>query len=424
MIALGRQLLLRMENPMTPGDLHIVAMCRTNGWSVSNGQFNCTPGQGSRWRKLLKGGVQSISTNAEGVNSDAVTMGWLSDLWLSGKQAIFRLEDGMGNLVQGYFRLPSLTTTGAHNGAQTFSFSMQSSGRPYIYNVQSGRAGAALGHGGVSGLPGGFPGPSAMVSLPPPGPPRPSYPGDLYTQVSPYVGSTSGDADTMGTLYKMLGVFNNVTLGATPVFTSSDIIAAMVAPDGTAQSFGGPLTQVGLYYVYGYYNFPVVTITGSVNESHTYNIQFNAQNQTFTVIRPGFKFTDGSTIPIYDLATGPSGSHTLAGSPVSSTFDYMLVVDPTPIVYTHFGNDNLIWTPSFAGGTIAGDLSWNSFVSGDGVLYTLCPKGTITNLDPFPLPPAGGIFGVPLAVASYTGSYGLNAVGTGMRVLTEVQQTY
>src|SRR5665213_1213067 len=133
MIALGRNFLLFIENPAVPGVFRVVAKCRNNGLSYNNAAVDVSKNDGTRWKKVLRGGGQALSISADGVFSDDITMVWITDLVIHNKPGTFKLIDGIGNSIVGQFVLPSFGKSGPHNKEQSFSFSLNSKGRPLFF---------------------------------------------------------------------------------------------------------------------------------------------------------------------------------------------------------------------------------------------------------------------------------------------------
>src|SRR5271154_5602127 len=107
MTPLGKSFLLYMEHPALPGLFRVIAKCRSNTISYSNGTIDVSKMDGTRWRKLLGGGIQSIAISGEGVFSDDATVQNLRQMQLNNSQGLFKCVDGTGNIVLCYFKMPS-----------------------------------------------------------------------------------------------------------------------------------------------------------------------------------------------------------------------------------------------------------------------------------------------------------------------------
>jgi predicted secreted protein len=107
-----------------------VGNCTTNSLDINNESIDVTDKSGNHFRELIDGGIISLSTSAEAMlNNDAQQMTMLGTLALSASanKRNYQIVCGVGTF-QGSFRMTKFSLTGAHNGAQTASISLESAG--------------------------------------------------------------------------------------------------------------------------------------------------------------------------------------------------------------------------------------------------------------------------------------------------------
>lgn len=125
----GFDFLLKMGDGAGSETFTTVANCTTNSLSINNEPIDVTDKSGNHFREIIDGGIVSVSLSGEGVFSNNAQVGLLitKSLSPSANIANYKITIGTGTFT-GPFKLTKLDLTGAHNGAQTFSISLESTG--------------------------------------------------------------------------------------------------------------------------------------------------------------------------------------------------------------------------------------------------------------------------------------------------------
>ena len=98
--------------------------------SVGKTEIEVTNMGTSQWKTLLSGaGVSSVTLSGSGVFNTSSTLTQISSDVLSGTLREFQVEDAdSGQLWTGFFQVTSWERTGEHDGMQSYSVSLASSG--------------------------------------------------------------------------------------------------------------------------------------------------------------------------------------------------------------------------------------------------------------------------------------------------------
>lgn len=123
---LGKNFLLKYENPDSPGAYLTVANMRTNSMSLNNESIDTTDKDGMPWRKLIEGGIRSMDLQADGVITDAASQKLIRQWVRGGLIKNFQMVDSLGFIAQGPFLNASLEQSGDFDGEQTWSLKLQS----------------------------------------------------------------------------------------------------------------------------------------------------------------------------------------------------------------------------------------------------------------------------------------------------------
>ncbi len=101
---------------------------RSTGGSINNEMIDVTNKDNMPWRTQLEGGIKSMSLSLSGVfNSDA-TLQTMMALAMSGALRHFQLVTGNLDVYAGTFKITKCDRAGEHNGEETYSISLESSG--------------------------------------------------------------------------------------------------------------------------------------------------------------------------------------------------------------------------------------------------------------------------------------------------------
>ncbi len=127
---LGRNFTLLVET--STGVFTAVGGMRTTGCTINNEVIDITDKDDDTWKKLLPGGIRTISLSGSGLVSNALAYEKAQDVCDTGTtiNAKVVLEGGMS--VSAPFLVTSLEQHGDYNGAQMFSCTLQSMNTPNI----------------------------------------------------------------------------------------------------------------------------------------------------------------------------------------------------------------------------------------------------------------------------------------------------
>lgn len=124
----GKDFLLKMGDGASPEVFTTVAAQRSTSFSINNEQIDVTDKDDSRWRKLLEGGVRSMSLSSSGLISDAATYGSLLTNATQGLIKNYQIIFGDGSTFEGAFHLATIEGSGEHTDAQQYSITLESAG--------------------------------------------------------------------------------------------------------------------------------------------------------------------------------------------------------------------------------------------------------------------------------------------------------
>lgn len=124
----GKDLLLKIGDGASPEVFSTVAAQRSTAWSINNEQIDVTDKDDSRWRKLIEGGVRSMSLTASGLVNDHATYVLLTNMAAQGSIKNFQIVFADGMTFEGAFQLTTIEATGEHTDAQQYSTTLESAG--------------------------------------------------------------------------------------------------------------------------------------------------------------------------------------------------------------------------------------------------------------------------------------------------------
>ena len=107
-----------------------LAQVRTHTLTLDHEVVDITNKDSNGFRTILEGaGTKSISISVEGIVDNAASYETLFSAANSGSISTYSIGGmGDGDVIEGSFHLSSFETSGAHNGEQTFSVTLNSSG--------------------------------------------------------------------------------------------------------------------------------------------------------------------------------------------------------------------------------------------------------------------------------------------------------
>jgi|SRR5665213_1443498 len=127
--ALGRLFLLKITNLTSPVNYQTIGGLKATSMSVGNEVVDITTKDEAPWKTLLaNAGIRSVALAGSGVCKDTVAEDLARTFAFSGAQSNFELTDQAGDTCTGAFLVTKFEWTGAHNGAQEYSISFESTG--------------------------------------------------------------------------------------------------------------------------------------------------------------------------------------------------------------------------------------------------------------------------------------------------------
>ena len=128
----GKLVLLKADTAGgSPQVFTTIAGLRTNTWTVNGEDVDVTTKDDNGWQQRLSGaGVRSSNIAATGVFQDSVieetVRGWAFDQTINWFQLTFE----NGDVLECQFQISSYERSGDHDGAETYSMTMNSHGTP------------------------------------------------------------------------------------------------------------------------------------------------------------------------------------------------------------------------------------------------------------------------------------------------------
>ncbi|MCC6912723.1 MAG: hypothetical protein IT566_03380 [Rhodospirillaceae bacterium] len=124
----GRAFVLKRGDGGTVESFVTVGGVRTTNMTINNNPVDVSD-NASGWQKMLAdGGIQSIEVSLDGIVKNSASFeGLLQDAFDRVPVSV-QLEAGNGDVYQGAVVIASLQRSGAHDGAETFSSTLQSDG--------------------------------------------------------------------------------------------------------------------------------------------------------------------------------------------------------------------------------------------------------------------------------------------------------
>lgn len=128
----GKLVLLKADTAGgSPQVYTTIAGLRTNTWTVNGEDVDVTTKDDDGWQQRLAGaGVRSITISGSGIFQDSVVeetvRGWAFDQSINWYQITFENADRL----EAQFQISNYERTGDHDGAETYSFTLNSHGAP------------------------------------------------------------------------------------------------------------------------------------------------------------------------------------------------------------------------------------------------------------------------------------------------------
>lgn len=123
--------LLRWNTSGTPAFAQVEDQ-RTTGLSINGETIDITSKDSLNWRELLAGGgIKSMSLSVEGVWTSSVNQEGIRDDAMDGSLTDYQIDDGV-EATEGAFQVTSFELSGAHDGEQTYSATLESAEVPTV----------------------------------------------------------------------------------------------------------------------------------------------------------------------------------------------------------------------------------------------------------------------------------------------------
>lgn len=126
----GRNFLLKSGDGGGTEVFTTVGNMRTTSLSINNEMIDVTDKDGGQFREALAGGIKSLSISADGVlSSDSIIARMIAkSLATDGTdKSNYKIVMGTGTFTGAFF-LTKFEASGAYNGEQTYTLSLESSG--------------------------------------------------------------------------------------------------------------------------------------------------------------------------------------------------------------------------------------------------------------------------------------------------------
>lgn len=124
----GRSFLLKLGDGASPEVFTAIGGIQTKSLSINNNPVDVSDDSAGYAKMLADGGIQSMEVSGSGIVKDNTqSRAWIAAA-VARTEAHYQLVSGLGDTFQGTFVISSFQRTGNHDGAETFSCTMQASG--------------------------------------------------------------------------------------------------------------------------------------------------------------------------------------------------------------------------------------------------------------------------------------------------------
>lgn len=134
----GRSMLLGIGDSAVPATavFTTVGGVRAKGYSQGVEEIDISDGDDDDWKKLLEGGMRSLSFSVSGLVSNNASYELLRAKAQAGAIWAFQLSAiGDGDGIKGNFLITSLEENGEYNGAQQFTATLAGADTPTFTNA-------------------------------------------------------------------------------------------------------------------------------------------------------------------------------------------------------------------------------------------------------------------------------------------------
>ena len=127
--ACGSQFLFQIDDEASPGTLISVSLCVSNGLAGSNDLVDVTDKGSAHAREILDNcGTQAFSVSGEGQMNDSLPLSYVHSAFLSQALVPVGIISGLGDSYEFMAKITAFERNAAHNEAEAFSFTAESSG--------------------------------------------------------------------------------------------------------------------------------------------------------------------------------------------------------------------------------------------------------------------------------------------------------
>jgi TP901-1 family phage major tail protein len=124
----GRDAVIQLSDNATVPAYHTIGGLRTNKMTINNNPVDVSD-DSSGWRQLIAdAGVQSMDVSGDGCFADDVNLSLVQGAAVARTALTMQIAFGNGNKFLGSFAIASFERSGSHDGAETYTISLQSTG--------------------------------------------------------------------------------------------------------------------------------------------------------------------------------------------------------------------------------------------------------------------------------------------------------
>ena len=123
----GKQFLLKRDSDGA-GTYVTVGALRTLSLTINNEQIDVTTKDGDYWRKMIAGGVQSMSVSGAGIMDNSAQMIIVRTDAVANTLRNYRLYNEDGDYFQAECQITSYGESGEYNGAHEYTITLESTG--------------------------------------------------------------------------------------------------------------------------------------------------------------------------------------------------------------------------------------------------------------------------------------------------------
>ena len=124
----GRSFLLKLGDAASPETFTAIGGIQTKSLSINNNPVDVSDDSAGYQKMLPDGGIQSMEVSGSGIIKTNTEMAALVAAAVARTEKNYQLVSGFGDTFEGTFVISSFQRTGNHDGAETFSITVMSSG--------------------------------------------------------------------------------------------------------------------------------------------------------------------------------------------------------------------------------------------------------------------------------------------------------